>query len=342
MHPDAGHRGQRVLYRLSVRGGSHPVGARLCSRALPSMAIIAVARRGVAGGLPHGRHPSPNPDKRTRGIRVEGRPELMAGAPRTRHYLATSHKPRATENYGVGMAIVEIVARVRVSSGRPVERLACHPRLPLVAGLDSERPAVHVWDCEAGQLRELVSVRAESSVYSDAVGWDRPRARDIADREEVREHQALGRCRKVVGCGAGRRDIGHMSSVWRAWPCGILSRCASSPGKCLRPVREQGPRQSSFSLSEAFSADMVTYGTPSRVKGDGARGPRLYDGAAIRQRWTLPRRSIAKPDEVACFPPSSTAASAAPCTSPLPCLPSLEVAHRRPPAWTEHAVNRSR
>jgi hypothetical protein len=43
----------------------------------------------------------------------------------------------------------------------------------LVAGLDSERPAVHVWDCEAGQLRQLGSVGAESAVYGDASGWDR-------------------------------------------------------------------------------------------------------------------------------------------------------------------------
>ncbi|WP_240634129.1 MULTISPECIES: WD40 repeat domain-containing protein [Streptomyces] len=71
------------------------------------------------------------------------------------------------------MTVVEAVARVRVSNGRPVEQLACHPRLPLVAGLDSERPAVHVWDCEAGQLHELGSVGAESTVYGDAVGWDR-------------------------------------------------------------------------------------------------------------------------------------------------------------------------
>ncbi|MFD9194758.1 hypothetical protein ACFWCA_41925 [Streptomyces phaeochromogenes] len=71
------------------------------------------------------------------------------------------------------MTDVEAVARVRVGSGRPVEQLVCHPRLPLVAGLDSERPAVNVWSCEAGQLHELGSVGAESSVYGDTVGWTR-------------------------------------------------------------------------------------------------------------------------------------------------------------------------
>ncbi|MER7376603.1 hypothetical protein [Streptomyces lanatus] len=68
---------------------------------------------------------------------------------------------------------VEVVACVRVGGGHPVERLACHPRLPLIAGLDSARPAVHIWGCEAGRLRELGSVGAESSPYGDAVGWER-------------------------------------------------------------------------------------------------------------------------------------------------------------------------
>lgn len=49
----------------------------------------------------------------------------------------------------------------------------CHPRLPLVAGLDGERPAVRVWGCEAGQLRELGCVGAESDGYGDAFGWER-------------------------------------------------------------------------------------------------------------------------------------------------------------------------
>ncbi|GGV22172.1 hypothetical protein GCM10010260_73000 [Streptomyces filipinensis] len=51
--------------------------------------------------------------------------------------------------------------------------MVCHPRLPLVAGLDGERPAVHVWSCEAGQLRELGSVGAETEGYGDVFGWER-------------------------------------------------------------------------------------------------------------------------------------------------------------------------
>jgi hypothetical protein len=71
------------------------------------------------------------------------------------------------------VAVVETVARVRVGTGAPVGQLVCHRRLPLVAGLDSERPAVHVWDCRAGQLHELGTVGADSAVYGDAVGWER-------------------------------------------------------------------------------------------------------------------------------------------------------------------------
>ncbi|MEV0172003.1 hypothetical protein AB0I00_12910 [Streptomyces sp. NPDC050803] len=71
------------------------------------------------------------------------------------------------------MTEVEIVARVPVGGGHPVERLVCHPRLPLLAGLDSQRPAVHIWDCADGQLRELGTVGAESEVYGDAFGWER-------------------------------------------------------------------------------------------------------------------------------------------------------------------------
>lgn len=38
---------------------------------------------------------------------------------------------------------------------------------------DSERPAVHIWDCGAGQLRELGSVGLTSNAYGDPFGWER-------------------------------------------------------------------------------------------------------------------------------------------------------------------------
>ncbi|HEY3481350.1 MAG TPA: hypothetical protein VGL02_20850, partial [Streptomyces sp.] len=73
------------------------------------------------------------------------------------------------------MTVLEIMTRVHVGRGCSVERLVCHPRLPLIAGLDGERPAVHIWAGEAGQLRELGSVGEESDGYGDATGWKRNR-----------------------------------------------------------------------------------------------------------------------------------------------------------------------
>ncbi|WP_433217950.1 TolB family protein [Dactylosporangium sp. CS-047395] len=51
------------------------------------------------------------------------------------------------------------------------ERLVCHPRLPLIAGLQSDRPAVHIWD---GDLDDLTILGAGSQPYSvDDFGHDR-------------------------------------------------------------------------------------------------------------------------------------------------------------------------
>ncbi|MFJ2738378.1 hypothetical protein ACIO3O_01790 [Streptomyces sp. NPDC087440] len=71
------------------------------------------------------------------------------------------------------MSVIEVVARVMVGTGHPVERLFCHPRLPLIAGLDSERPAVRVWSFEDGGLTEVGVVGGESAVYGDPSNWDR-------------------------------------------------------------------------------------------------------------------------------------------------------------------------
>ncbi|QIJ66439.1 hypothetical protein G7Z13_06305 [Streptomyces sp. JB150] len=51
--------------------------------------------------------------------------------------------------------------------------MRCHPRLPLVACWDAERPAIHLWDCGAGQLRALGSVGLTSRTYGGAFGWER-------------------------------------------------------------------------------------------------------------------------------------------------------------------------
>ncbi|MEV4824350.1 hypothetical protein [Micromonospora sp. NPDC049274] len=68
---------------------------------------------------------------------------------------------------------MEILAQVR--SGAPVERLLGHPRLPLVAGWDAERPTIRIWEYGDGQVREVGIVGADSAVYDDAIGYDRDR-----------------------------------------------------------------------------------------------------------------------------------------------------------------------
>jgi hypothetical protein len=60
------------------------------------------------------------------------------------------------------VAVLQTVARARVAG---VERFSCHPRLALVAGLDPGRRAVHLWECEAGRLREAGTVDADPSSF---------------------------------------------------------------------------------------------------------------------------------------------------------------------------------
>lgn len=69
------------------------------------------------------------------------------------------------------MTVIEIVAGAR--TGSTAQQLVCHPRLPLVALLDAERPAVRIWSFETGQLEHVGSVGAEAEVYGDDLGWSR-------------------------------------------------------------------------------------------------------------------------------------------------------------------------
>ncbi len=61
--------------------------------------------------------------------------------------------------------------------GVHVDRLVCHPVLPLVAAEESRnvfRSAVHMWDC-GGQLRELGTVSAQDlgrSRLDFAIAWE--------------------------------------------------------------------------------------------------------------------------------------------------------------------------
>ena len=74
------------------------------------------------------------------------------------------------------------VTHVRVSNGASVSQLVCHPKLPLVAGLAAELPAVHVWDCNGGKPRELGATGTAAVPYGDGDGrWHLPRALAVAD-----------------------------------------------------------------------------------------------------------------------------------------------------------------
>lgn len=61
----------------------------------------------------------------------------------------------------------------QLHTGATLERLLCHPRLPLVAGWDADRPTIRIWEYADGQLRELGAVGADSAGYGDAVGYYR-------------------------------------------------------------------------------------------------------------------------------------------------------------------------
>ncbi|MEE6260017.1 WD40 repeat domain-containing protein [Plantactinospora sonchi] len=66
---------------------------------------------------------------------------------------------------------MRISARTR--TGVTVERLLCHPRLPLVAGWDADRPVIRIWEHADGQVRELGTVGTDPAGYGDAIGYDR-------------------------------------------------------------------------------------------------------------------------------------------------------------------------
>lgn len=59
-----------------------------------------------------------------------------------------------------------------IETGSRFERLVPHPRLPLVACLDTHRPAVEVWD-GSGPPRRLTTVGADQPSYDGDDGWRR-------------------------------------------------------------------------------------------------------------------------------------------------------------------------
>jgi hypothetical protein len=70
--------------------------------------------------------------------------------------------------------VVDVLRRrLRTSDGSSIERLVSHARLPLVAGLDAKRPAVHVWDVTGSMLRHVDTVGSGAPPYDEVDGWER-------------------------------------------------------------------------------------------------------------------------------------------------------------------------
>lgn len=66
---------------------------------------------------------------------------------------------------------MEILARV--PSGVTTQRLLAHPRLPLVAAWDADRPTIRIWEYGDGQLRECGALGVDSTGYAADIGYDR-------------------------------------------------------------------------------------------------------------------------------------------------------------------------
>ncbi|ATY14854.1 WD40 repeat domain-containing protein [Amycolatopsis sp. AA4] len=65
------------------------------------------------------------------------------------------------------MTAVQAIARIPTAS---IGKLVCHPKLPLVAGIDRDRPAVHLYYAER-VLREIGAVGADSPEYGKFDRW---------------------------------------------------------------------------------------------------------------------------------------------------------------------------
>ncbi|CAL9664682.1 hypothetical protein SUDANB9_07122 [Streptomyces sp. enrichment culture] len=104
----------------------------------------------------------------------------------------------AGSRHPAGVTDLAMVARGHIGAGRSDERLTCHPRLPLVACSDAERPAVHIWEFGGGELRDQLQSWSRHSIALGSrpdVLWiatpaGTPVEMDLETRQAV-EHQVL-------------------------------------------------------------------------------------------------------------------------------------------------------
>ena len=156
------------------------------------------------------------------------------------------------------MTVVEVVARAKADAVREIEQLVCHPRLPLFAVVDAERPAIHVWSHEAGRLNELAAVGTTSEPYGDSFGWARmKRAPALA----WHPHQQLLVASTELGGSVKWTQAGF--SELEGVPAGARYRylAFSSDGRALWGSPSSAGGKDAWQSSDVIDLDSGTVGT---------------------------------------------------------------------------------
>ncbi|MEU8080198.1 hypothetical protein AB0B31_32680 [Catellatospora citrea] len=131
---------------------------------------------------------------------------------------------------------LETVTQARVDGETTLDRLMCHPRLPLIAGWDSARPAVHIWDHADGTLRACDIVGGHRLEYRLDAVWERfgrvPAAAwhphepllTVAAEGEVTQWNADGESvLAAVPARAGYRDLAFSPDGHALWASPAMS-----------------------------------------------------------------------------------------------------------------------
>ena len=100
----------------------------------------------------------------------------------------------------------------RLSGAGPVERLLCHPRLPLVAALSADRPLVHVWDTGTGQHHEIAAPGRDRSV-----AWHPAEPELLVSRPDGITRWTPDGTADLDGIRAGYRDLAFSPDGSRVW-----------------------------------------------------------------------------------------------------------------------------
>lgn len=138
-------------------------------------------------------------------------------------------------------------AGAAVDTGSRFERLVPHPRLPWVAGLDAQRPAVQVWDVASSPPQRLTTIGTDQSTY-DGDGWRRDQR-----TPDVSWHPEQGVL--VVTDERGLHTWGHAgSSAVGRLPHGVVYRWIefSPDGRTLWAFPSSGDTDSAWDHADAI------------------------------------------------------------------------------------------